>query len=178
MNSNSILVLCGSPRGNGTTARFLAALQEACNDVTIINSYTRGISPCTDCRACQTGPGCVIRDMDDIYQALESSGMLVIASPIYNGGLPAPLKCVIDRFQPYYHSRISRNEPRIRAKTGFLFLCSGQDEQQAAEYIQNRLNRLGTVINTRFDEILYISDTDTKSTAGEFAGFIRKIKEV
>jgi len=40
--------------------------------------------------------------MDELYELLPTCDGLVIASPVSNGGVSAHLKCILDRFRPFY----------------------------------------------------------------------------
>ena len=177
MSSSNILVLNGSPRNGGIVAGFTAALQQAAEGTLVINAYQQDISPCTDCRYCKSHSECIIPDMNGLYDMLEKADVLVVASPVYNGGLPSPLKCIIDRFQPYYYRRVTRNEPKLKPKKSFLFLCSGQHHPETAKHIETWLNRLGTVINTQFKDTLYIGNTDQAADLSGIPDFIQRIKE-
>lgn len=100
-----ILVLNGSPRHNGNTAKLIDAFNrgaiEKGHQVNIVDVCDKDIHGCTGCEYCHTkGKGTCIQkdDMSEIYDNLKSSEMLVLASPIYYHGLSGQLKCAIDRF--------------------------------------------------------------------------------
>ena len=123
----NILVLNGSPRPNGNTAKMVAAFREgaenAGSDVTVIEVCKKQIHGCIACEYCHTkGNGKCIQkdDMIEIYDALKDSDMLVLASPIYYHGISGQLKCVIDRF----YSAAYPNKP-TRLKKVAMFLSSG-----------------------------------------------------
>jgi hypothetical protein len=100
-----ILILNGSARGRkGITGKMLEALgkglAEAKADVETFLIHKLSISPCTACLTCmhKTPGKCVIRDdMDPIYEALKTSDLLVMATPLYVDAMSAQLKTVMDR---------------------------------------------------------------------------------
>ncbi len=56
---------------------------------------------------------CVIRDdMDDIYPLLEDADELIVVAPVFFAGPSSQLKALLDRFQPYFWTRMrARRRP-------------------------------------------------------------------
>ncbi len=53
-------------------------------------------------------PRCIFDDdMQTVYDLLDDADELVLVSPIYFSGAPAPLKCLLDRMQPYFWANIT-----------------------------------------------------------------------
>jgi multimeric flavodoxin WrbA len=101
----NILVLNGSPRQNGNTAKMVTAFCEGAESsrhtVKTVNVCKLNVKGCLACEYCHSkGNGKCIQkdDMQDIYSLLKDTNMLVLASPIYYHGISGQLKCVIDRF--------------------------------------------------------------------------------
>ena len=101
----NILVLNGSPRQNGNTAKMVTAFCEGAESsrhtVKTVNVCKLNVKGCLACEYCHSrGKGKCIQkdDMQDIYSLLKDTNMLVLASPIYYHGISGQLKCVIDRF--------------------------------------------------------------------------------
>lgn len=124
-----ILVLNGSPRPNGNTAKMTAAFREAAekngHQVICFNVCKMNIKGCLACEYCHgKGQGSCIQkdDMQTIYHELKDTEMLVFASPIYYHGMSGQLKCVIDRF----YSILYPTAPKCLKKTA-MFLSSGDD---------------------------------------------------
>lgn len=132
-----ILVLNGSPRANGNTAKMIAAFrdgaQSAGNTVTVFAVCRKDIHGCMACEYCHTkGNGqCMQKDdMQEIYDVLNDADMLVLASPIYYHGISGQLKCVIDRF---YATAYPVGPKRLQKAA--MFLSSGASEQyEGAKY--------------------------------------------
>lgn len=100
-----ILVLNGSPRLKGNTKQMVEAFREgavyAGHQVDVVDVCRKKIAGCMACEYCHTkGRGACIQkdDMQEIYNLLKDTEMLVIASPIYYHGISGQLKCAIDRF--------------------------------------------------------------------------------
>ena len=118
-----ILVLNGSPRPHGNTAEMVAVFkesaEEAGHEVTVIDICKKNIKGCLACEYCHgKGQGKCVQhdDMQEIYDKLRNTNMLILASPIYYHGISGQLKCAVDRFFP-------RFTPKRRLRFGRL-LCS------------------------------------------------------
>ena len=122
-----ILVLNGSPRPQGSTAKMVSVFKEAAeakgHEVVSFNVCKMNIKGCLACEYCHgKGHGeCVQKDdMREIYTALKDAEMLVLAAPIYYQGISGQLKCVIDRF----YSALYPTAPGSLKKVS-MFLSSG-----------------------------------------------------
>lgn len=106
-----ITVLFGSPHTNSYTAELLNCFINSAEkingncEITTINAYKRNIKPCIDCKKCCENGTCIYSDMDDILKSINESDLIIIAFPIYNSSIPAPLKSIIDRFQQRYNAK-------------------------------------------------------------------------
>ena len=125
-----ILVLNGSPRANGETAKMTAAFcdvaGQAGHHVDEVNVCRKNIGGCLACEYCHgKGQGeCVQKDdMREIYGLLKEAEMLVLAAPIYYHNISGQLKCVIDRF----YSALYPTAPET-LKYVAMFLSSGDGD--------------------------------------------------
>lgn len=95
----------GSPRKEGNTAAVLGVLQEEfCRlgiDCRVFDLYEENLEPCLGCKGCQDTEnlGCVMEEdgLLNIYDSIQSSDLLLLASPIYCWFCTAPMKAVMDR---------------------------------------------------------------------------------
>ena len=113
-----VLVLQGSPRLRGNTAKMAAAFakgaESAGHEVAVINVFEKRVGDCRACEYCHAkGHGQCIQDDDmrEIYPLLLDAETLVLASPIYYHGVSGQLKCAIDRF---YACAYPSRPPRLR----------------------------------------------------------------
>ena len=125
-----ILVLNGSPRPGGNTARmteaFREAAQQAGHEVTEVKVCRKKIGGCLACEYCHNieSGNCVQEDdMQEIYALLQEMNMLVLASPIYYHGISGQLKCVIDRFYALLYPKAPKTLEKVA-----MFLSSGDPE--------------------------------------------------
>lgn len=125
-----ILVLNGSPRPNGNTAAMVSTFREAAEEkghqVVVFNVCKMNIKGCLACEYCHgKGHGACVQkdDMQEVYDALKDTEMIILASPIYYHGISGQLKCVIDRL----YSALYPTAPRTLKKVA-MFLSSGDPE--------------------------------------------------
>ena len=98
-----IAVLVGSPRKGGNTDLLARAFAEGAglrHQVSMLSVAGLDIHPCRGCNACYASEGnrCIQQDgMDQVYELLHQTDILVCASPVYFYGISAQLKTLIDR---------------------------------------------------------------------------------
>lgn len=126
----NILILNGSPRPRGDTAKMVDTFRNAAEDaghgVTVVNVCRMNIHGCLACEYCHgKGQGSCVQkdDMQDIYEKLRETDMLILASPIYYHNISGQLKCAIDRF----YAALYPTAP-ARLKKAALFLSSGDPD--------------------------------------------------
>ena len=98
-------ILMGSPNRDGNTAAllrpFLEENQEMGIEQDVIWLYERDIKPCRGCKACQNAKGCLGCVQEDDFQSvldsIQTSDVLVLATPIYSWFCTPPMKAVMDR---------------------------------------------------------------------------------
>jgi len=103
-SADRLICILGSPRRDGNSdtlaKRFMLGASESGIESKIIIPSELGISWCTGDNQCFKDGRCIIRDgMNEIYELVINSKWLLIATPVYFMGPPAPLKAFIDRFQ-------------------------------------------------------------------------------
>jgi multimeric flavodoxin WrbA len=120
-----ILGLCGSPRAKATDYALreaLRMLEERGFEPVYWGVRGKRISFCTHCDHCLKGEGCIQRDdVQDLYPLLEDAEGLVIATPVYNGGVSAQVKAVMDRTR----ALLAKNPDALRGKTGMVIAVGG-----------------------------------------------------
>ena len=133
--SKNIVVLSGSPRKDGNTARlteaFIEGAETAGNEVSLLRAAGLQIGGCRGCGHCFKNPGNCIQndDMQPILDALGKADALVLTSPVYYFGVTAQLKLAIDRFFALY----KQGMPVKRAV--LLMTCGDVGEAAAASSI-------------------------------------------
>jgi multimeric flavodoxin WrbA len=132
--SARILCIAGSPRRNGNNDRVLAALEEgvraAGGEIDHLVASESGVNPCRGCNACSKDGRCIQRDpMDAVYARIDAADGFAIATPVYFATVPAVLKVLYDRCQPYWARRYVLGEPppEIRRPGALLIVRGGGD---------------------------------------------------
>ncbi len=129
-----ITLLSSSPRP-ASNSRFLAdafaaGAISAGHQVKIFDLAKLKINPCTACDYCRNNDNCCQNDdMQQIYQALEQSEALVLATPLYYFGFSAQLKLAIDRLYAKPHFKRDREGANAKLKyLGLICTAANQDE--------------------------------------------------
>ena len=163
----NILVIYGSPRadsGSAALARALLEQKPADAAVTEYHAYRLNARPCLGCGGCDRRVGCVQRDLDGFYRDFEAADFVVFASPVYNGGFPAPLKAILDRFQCYYALRFAHGvKPPIARHRRAALVLTGGCEAQGSEYIAQTLRQQFTVLNAELTAAVTVTGTDRRA---------------
>jgi multimeric flavodoxin WrbA len=118
-----LVALCGSPRKGGNSDVLLdaaiAGAREAGAEVSKFYLRHMKISGCIECLYCNTHGVCSIKDdMQQIYDAIEVSDRLLLASPIFFYNVSSWAKACIDRFQPYWCRKALLKTPLGPASSG------------------------------------------------------------
>ena len=123
---SNIIILVGSMRKNGNTARLVQSFADGAvqnNNVEIVYVADYNVNPCIGCNSCfvREGNKCFQDDdMVKIYEKLRNADIVVIASPVYFYGISAQLKAIVDRL----HTPM-RNTFHIK-KLGLLLVGAAQ----------------------------------------------------
>jgi multimeric flavodoxin WrbA len=97
----TILGICGSPRKQATEYALKEALkmmEDKGFETEFFTVRGKDISPCRHCDYCLRKKECLLKDdMYQLYPLLQEADGIIMATPVYNGGLSAQLKAVMDR---------------------------------------------------------------------------------
>jgi len=96
-----IVGICGSPRKQAThhvLERALETLEDEGFETEFFTVRGKNISPCRHCDYCLRNRECVLKDdMYPLYDLLRGAQGIIIATPVYNGGVSAQVKAIMDR---------------------------------------------------------------------------------
>ena len=146
-----VLLIRGSAReGSYTNAiadRALAA-QEGI-EVTAFSPYEAVFAPCDGCNFCETAGRCRHDDLTALAREFETCDVVLIASPVYNGGFPAPVKALLDRLQVYYTGFYANGKRPLIAKHRrvVLLAAAGRDGNRALRVMADQLRNACSVTN-------------------------------
>lgn len=121
-----IVGICGSPRKQATEHVLKKALDIlAAQEVQTKFFSVRGknIGFCIHCDYCvKTRQGCTIKDdMYELYDWLTVAEGFIIASPVYNGGISAQTKAIMDRCR----ALLAANPSVFKGKLGMAITVGG-----------------------------------------------------
>jgi multimeric flavodoxin WrbA len=137
-----LLAIHGSARPHGNSRRLLDEVLESATaaradaGVETVRAYEAGVDPCIACDGCnEDDVGCV-RHGDGwapLETSLRAADALVLASPVYFMGLPAPVKAIVDRLQAlwWYRERggtVATNEGPFR-RAVLVLTAAGEGEE-------------------------------------------------
>ncbi|MDH5201584.1 MAG: flavodoxin family protein, partial [Candidatus Bathyarchaeota archaeon] len=120
-----ILGVCGSPRAKTTEYVLREALRmlgERGFETEFFTVRGKEIGYCTHCDYCLQKRGCAIQDdVQGLYPLLKEAEGLVFASPVYNGGVSAQMKAVMDRTR----ALLAADPNVFRGKVGMAITIGG-----------------------------------------------------
>lgn len=120
-----ILGICGSPRAQATDytlKKTLSMLDDLGHKTVFWGVRGKNVGFCTHCDFCLKGEGCLIEDdIQTLYPLLEEATAYIFATPVYNGGISAQLKAVMDRTR----ALLARNNDVFRNKIGAAVAIGG-----------------------------------------------------
>jgi multimeric flavodoxin WrbA len=125
-----LLAIAGSPRRGGNSDALLDACAEGARAagaaVDLLVVAAAGIGPCTGCNGCSAQGECIVRDgMQSVYPRIDAADAVVVATPVYFATVPAVLKALYDRCQPYWARRYLLHRPIERRRPGALLVVGG-----------------------------------------------------
>ena len=144
-------ILMGSPRKNGNTATLLNPFIEECQNLRIDCRttwlYDKKIEPCIACCKCQyiiDSFGCPFNDdVQEIFDRIMESDMIVLATPIYSWYCTAPMKSLLDRLV-YGMNKYYGNErgPSFWAQKKLAIIATcGYRPEQGADLFEEGIKR-------------------------------------
>lgn len=160
-----LLIIKGSCRENGFTNRLIqtAASNLHGTDISVFDPYTHKFAYCNGCGYCDENGACIHRDLDGFFEEFENCDVIVFVSPVYNGGFPAPVKALIDRFQFYYNKfyKNGKAQPVAKRRKVLLLSAAGRQAQEEFSYMEKVLKRAFTVLNGEYAGGICCRFTDT-----------------
>lgn len=166
--TEKILVLFGSPRKNGHTRDLTDALIEARGleaEYIFVNSLK--IKGCQGCRYCQSHEGeCKPKDdMTGLYDKIRRAGKVIMAFPVYYGGIPGEYKCMIDRL--YAVSSIKKSGDKNvygsiwqEKRDLFLIVSHGNSIPEVKDSIERSIKYFCVDTNSSFKGSYFSEPTD------------------
>jgi len=188
-----VCILKGSPRKQGNTNALVSVvsgiLTGAGERISEFDLHDMELKPCTACRGCQkdwTRVYCVQKDdMQPIFDAIQESDLIVLATPIYSWYCTPPMKSVLDRLvyamNMYYGEQ--RGPSLWSGKRVAIVTTCGYRPEKGADLFEegirryckhSGLNYAGMLCERHMGYHTVFMDEEKKARAVEFAeGLLR-----
>ncbi len=174
------VIFFGSPKKDGYTAKLLNLVikkLEGLYSFQFIDSYKLNIKPCIDCGECKKKDECIYSDFSLIDYELKTADLIIIATPIYNLSVPAPLKSIFDRMQIYFNKRFVKNiiPPIEKEKKAILIATCGSNDLRGFEIVKTQVKMIFTIINAKLEKSLCWTNTDSAKDEKEIKFKVNKV---
>jgi len=128
-----IVGISGSPRHQATEHMLEEALKLLAGkgyETTLWTVHGKWVDYCTHCDYCLKNKECVIQDdLQELYALLAEANGIIFASPVYNGGVSAQTKAVMDRMRAV----VAADKNFFKGKVG-MGIVSGGDRNGGQEF--------------------------------------------
>jgi multimeric flavodoxin WrbA len=184
VNAQRVLCIAGSPRRGGNSDQLLDALARGVRDaggepVRLIAAEA-GAHACRGCNACSQTGECVVRDgMDDVYTALDAADAIVISTPVYFATVPAVLKVLYDRCQPYWARRYVLGEPApVSKRPGALLVVGGGGDPFGTSCAVTPSKSIMNVLGVSAETVFECVGPDAASDMGHYPEALKRAEEI
>jgi multimeric flavodoxin WrbA len=120
-----VVGICGSPRQQAAEHVLKEALRMLVEQGFETRFFTvrgKNIGFCIHCDHCLTDKECVFKDdMQEVYALLKNARGIIFATPVYNGGVSAQTKAVMDRCR----AAVAGNRNFFKQKVGMGIALGG-----------------------------------------------------
>ena len=129
----SVIGICGSPRQQATDyvlKEALRMLEEKGFKTQLWTVHGKWIDFCAHCDYCITNKECVVQDdVQELYQLLKEAKGIIFATPVYNGGVSAQIKAIMDRTR----AAVAADKNFFKGKVG-MGIATGGDRNGGQEF--------------------------------------------
>lgn len=156
-----VLVVCGSGDPKGISYSVCDAIDGLLDNMgipcTVLYPYEMDIGHCTGCEMCEVGDCPFDDDMGVVMDRMSDSDLLILVSPIHFSGPSSIIKTVMDRLQPFWHSK-------DMAHPGYVagVLCGGSLEP-CFSHTESIIRAMSITVGMEVLGFHHIKDTDHRS---------------
>lgn len=174
-----VLGISGSPRKEGNTVYLMKLLLEKIEkeyESEIIYLRDLDIEPCRECYSCVENNVCVIKDaMQTLYQKLKETDVLILASPVFMGGVTSRMRAFMERTW-------SLRKGKLKGKVGSYVIVGRRDIGSALNEFEAYLSRLKLykvpgVLGFAFRRNEILEDVEALTNVKRVAKQILQLKE-
>lgn len=178
-----ILAIAGSPRKMGSSdslmSIFLKEFEGARLNLISKRVCDLKISGCLGCRFCEKNGYCRIEDeMEEVYQLLRYSDLIVISSSVFFYGFPSQLKALIDRSQSLWARahRFNLSDPKRAFRKGFVIAVGATRGKNLFLGIELTSKYFFEAVGARFDGILGLREVEDPRDIEKFPEFLNDVR--
>ena len=161
-----MLIITASPRKNSNStaaAAFLAGFTGEKYGMIDVNRLK--IHPCNACGKCSISGDCVFHDDGAILlEKIKKERVIIVASPIYFTGVPAPLKAFIDRGQAVWSLYHAGKTGKTKKKVGIIILTEGHTKPKYFKPAESEIRAFFAVNSIKTAAIVRITGMDEAGT--------------
>lgn len=178
------MCVAGSPRRNGNSARLLIAcvegIEAAGGHADVLELAAEPVSGCTGCNRCSATGVCALSDeMTPVYRRIDEARAIVIASPVYFATVPAVLKALLDRFQPYWVRRYLLDTPAPKPRRpGALLLVRGGGDPFGSECAVAPVKSALAVAGVQLGEFMEVVGPDARGDIDALSESLGSAREI
>ena len=179
-----VLCISGSPRRYGNSERLLDALiggvEDAGGKAVKIVAKDAGVHVCLGCNACSKDGRCIQSDgMDAVMAELDAADAIAVASPVFFATVPAVLKTLLDRCQPYWVRRYILKDPRpATRRPGAILLVGGGGDPFGTTCALNPIKSVFAVLSVSADLVLEVVGPDKPGDIVSEPDALRRAEEI
>ncbi len=161
------LIIYASPKSGSFTEKLLISEVGSLSLYPVFDCFKELPLPCNDCGYCKTKNGCSKSDLDRFFLDFEKAEKIVIAFPVYNSSVPAPLKALLDRFQRFFSARFLRGiKPPMDGKREVTLIITSGSDKDLLEDILKQITPIFTISGCTLKKCITLKSTDKLSKDG------------
>lgn len=184
VSSPRVLCIAGSPRRHGNSEQLLDALARGVSTAggtpVRLVAVDAGAGFCLGCNACSQTGECVLRDgMDGVYAALDAADAVAVATPVFFATVPAPLKTLYDRCQPYWARIYALGQPApATRRPGAILVVGGGGDPFGTQCAIAPTKSVFAVLGVAATEVLEVVGPDSPSDIGRDTDSLARAEEI
>lgn len=181
--SMKVLAFNASPRRKGNSEVLLDAVakgvQAAGGEMEIVRLADCDIAPCISCGACNKTGVCAVKDdMTALYEKIDRSCCIILASPIYFYGVTAQGKAFVDRSQALWSRKYLLKEHHTHIdgmeRRGFFISVAATRGERIFEGAELTAKYFFDAIDVAFVSSLLVKGIDKR---GEMANDVEQMQQ-
>jgi multimeric flavodoxin WrbA len=178
-----VLCIAGSPRRGGNSDRLLEAciegIRQAGGEPDLLVAADAGVQPCRGCNTCARTGACVIADgMDEVNRRIDAASAFVVSSPVYFATVPAVLKIVYDRLQPYWARAHRLGQPRTARRPGAYLVVGGGGDPFGFGCAVDATKSVFAVLGVDYSAELCVEGPDVPGDVLEYPSELSRASEI